>query len=265
MRPRNECPDLTRAHACASRCRGVIALAALPLAMLGHAPASAQAPAASTCGPVALAGGYGPYDYRTDRDKLGIVERPHFPPAVEALIGTKRAPVGADIDYTLKAFPNHHRALIAAMRYGEKSKSPHPQFMSYPVECYFDRALRFRPDDTIVRMIYAQFLARNNRAPEALGQLGMAQAKAGDNAFTHYNLGMLYVDLKDYDKGLQQAHEALRLGFPRPELRERLAAVGKWREADAPKPPAAASAGAAGEARPAVDAASDAASDAAKN
>lgn len=253
---------MTRARARAGRWRTTLAPAALALALLGnHGAASAQAPDASTCGPVVLAGGYGPFDYRTEQGQpRRLVEGAHFTPAVEALIGTKRAPVGADIDYTLKAFPNHHRALIAAMRYGEKRKTPHSRDMSYPVECYFDRALRFRPDDTIVRMIYAQFLSQNNRTPEALGQLGMAQAKAGDNPFTHYNLGMLYVDLKEYDKGLQQAHEAYRLGFPRPELRERLAAVGKWREADAPKPSPAASASAAdAPAQPPADAASDAA------
>ena len=250
---------MTRAPWCTSRCRGVVTLAMLAMPMLCHGPASAQAPDASTCGPVVLTGGFGPYDYRTELGQpKRLVEGAHFSPAVEALIGTKRASVGADLDYTLKAFPNHHRALIALMRYGEKWKTPHPQQMSYPVECYFERALRFRPDDTIVRMIYAQFLTHYNRVPEALEQLGAAQAKAGDNPFTHYNLGMLYVDLKEYDKGLQRAHEAYRLGFPRPELRERLAAVGKWREADAPKPPAAVSASGS-EARPAADAASDAA------
>lgn len=189
--------------------------------------ASAQVDPA-TCGPIANA--FGPFDYRTQRDQLGIVERPHFPPLVEALIGTGRAPVGGDLGYTLRAFPNHHRALIAVMRYGEKLKTPHPKDLGYPVECYFERALRFRPDDTVARMIYTQFLSHNNRIPESLAQLALTEARAGDNAFTHYNLGMLYADLKEYDKAMARAREAYRLGFIRPELRERLAAVGKWVE-----------------------------------
>lgn len=205
----------------------------VPVALLLHATASAQVDS-STCGPIAHA--FGPYDYRTDRSNLAIVEGPHFPPLVEALIGTKRASVGGDLDYTLRAFPNHHRALIAVMRYGEKLKSPHPGDLSFPVECYFDRALRFRSDDTIVRMIYAQFLARNGRPSHALQQLAMADSKAGDNAFTHYNIGMVYMDLKEYDKAMAQARKAYDLGFNRPELRERLAAVGKWTEPPIARP-----------------------------
>ncbi len=211
------------------RYRNVVELALLLCAALIHSLATAQMQA-STCGstPNASDGGFGPYDYRTDRDKLLIVERPHFPPVVEALIGTKRAPVGGDLDYTLRAFPNHHRALIAAMRYGEKLNTPHPRDMTFPVECYFDRALRFRPDDNVARMLYAQFLAHNNRKEDALAQLARVESTAGDNAFTHYNLGMLYADMKEYDKAMAHAREAYRLGFGKPELRDRLATAGKW-------------------------------------
>ena len=212
---------------CVFGLRAIAGLAVVLAAVVMHSPASAQTDA-SACGPLAAAGGYGPYDYRTDRDKLSIVEGPHFPPSVEALIKGKSGTIGAELSYTLRAFPNHHRALNAVMRYGEKLKTPQPRDLEYPVECYFERALRFRPDDTVARMLYAQFLGRNKRATEALGQLAITAEKAGDNAFTHYNIGMLYVDLKEYDKALARAHEAYRLGFLRPELRERLAIAGKW-------------------------------------
>ncbi|MEO5695839.1 MAG: ABC transporter permease [Burkholderiaceae bacterium] len=211
------------------RYRKLVELALLLGTALIHGLATAQMQS-SACGstPNPSDGGYGPYDYRTDRDKLQIVERPHFPPVVEALIGTKRAPVGGDLDYTLRAFPNHHRALNAAMRYGEKLKTPHPGDMTFPVECYFDRALRFRPDDNVARMLYAQFLERNQRTNEALVQLARVESTAGDNAFTHYNLGMLYADMKEYDKAVAHAHEAYRLGFGKLDLRDKLATAGKW-------------------------------------
>src|SRR5512133_4400932 len=41
--------------------------------------------AASTCGPITVQGQFGPFDYRTDKSKLSIVESFHFTPAVEAL------------------------------------------------------------------------------------------------------------------------------------------------------------------------------------
>lgn len=188
----------------------------------------------SACGP--LANGYGPYDYRSDRDKLGIVEGSHFPPVVESLIRGNRGSLGGDLDYTLRAFPNHHRALISVKRYGEKLKTPQPRDLRYSVECYFDRALRFQPDDTTVRIIYAQFLSNGQRSPEALNQLAAAASSANDNPFTHYNIGLVYLEMNEYAKALTQAHKAHALGFTRPELRERLAAAGKWVDAEAAPP-----------------------------
>lgn len=182
--------------------------------------ASAQT---SPCG--ALSNAYGPYDYRTDRDKLEIVERFHFTPQVEAAIGLRSA---GDHDYTLRAFPNHHRALLSLARYGEITKSPQPRGARYSIECYFDRAVRFRPDDTVARMLYAQYLWKNQKPEQSLAQLAAAEQYAKDNGFTHYNLGLVYLEMKQFDKALKQAHQALALGFERTELKQQLQAAGQW-------------------------------------
>ena len=59
---------------------------------------------ASACGD--LKTHYGPFDYRTDRDKLEIVEGAHFTPEVEALIrGKSSARLGQDLAYTLTHSP----------------------------------------------------------------------------------------------------------------------------------------------------------------
>ena len=189
-------------------------------------------PAGLACGSLSQGqGGYGPYNYRTDKPKLGVVEQYHFSSAVEALVrGDTSTLPGSDLDYTLRAFPNHHRALMSMMRYGEKMKSPKPPGTHYSVECYFDRALRFRSNDTIVRMIYATFLSKNARAPEAIQQLEQATVSAADNGFSHYNIGLIYFDLKDYDKALLQAHKAIALGFLQTALRDQLQSVGRWTE-----------------------------------
>ena len=185
----------------------------------------------SSCGTLFSSGQYGPYDFRTDKDKLPIVLGAHFTPEVEALIrGKSSGTPGGDIAYTLSAIPNYPNALIAMMRLAEKEKTPQPRGSRYSVECWFERALRFRPDDNVARMIYATFLAKNGRTPQVLEQLERVTATAGDNAFTHYNAGLIYADIKDYDKALAQAHRALALGLPRPELRDRLQAAGKWQE-----------------------------------
>ena len=215
-------------------------LVALPIA--ASAISAAAQVSASTCGD--LRNGYGPYDYRSaDQSQRFLVEQPHFSPNIEALLRGNSGTLGGELDYTLRAFPNHPRALNAVMRYGEKMKSPQPSDLRWPVECYFERALRFRPDDQIARMLFAQFLTRNKRDAEAVYQLALVADKAGDSAFTHNNLGLLYLDLQRHDEALTHAHRARALGLDRPELRQRLQSLGKWSE---PRPaeavPAAASA-----------------------
>ena len=163
----------------------------------------------STCGDIANA--YGPYDYRTDRDKLQIVETFHFTPEVEALIRGRSGYLGGDLDYTLRAFPNHHRALIAVMNYGRKMKTTQPEGLPRQVECYFERAIRFRADDEVARMLYAKFLAGVNRIPEATRELEIvsAAAAAAGNGFTQYNVGLLYFELGQFDRALKQARRVL--------------------------------------------------------
>lgn len=212
------------------------ALAACLLLVLGSAPALAQAPSATAAAPASGCGTldnpYGPFDYQTQKNKLSIVEQYHFTPQVEGLVGGKSSVnIGMDLEYTLRAFPNHHRALAALVRLGERQRSPQPTGASYSIDCFFERALRFRPQDTTARLLYANYLFKNQRAPDALQQMDAASAVAGDNPFTHYNLGLIYLERQHYDKALEHAHRAYALGFAQPGLREQLQRLGKWQEA----------------------------------
>jgi len=175
--------------------------------------------------------GAGPFDYRYEHQMLPIVELRHFTPKVEALLaGESTSRPAPDIDYTLNKFPNHHRALISLIRLGQKLKTHHVDGMRYSIECFFDRAVYFRADDTIVRVLYSQYLDGAGRQADAIRQLELAATRAGDSGFSHLNIGMGFFDLKQYEKALQQAHEALRLGFSRQDLVDRLKSVGKWQE-----------------------------------
>ena len=192
----------------------------------------------SQCGTLYSRGQYGPFDFRTDKDQLPIVLNAHFPPVVEALIrGATAVRPALDIDYTLRAIPNHPNALIAMMTLGEREKTSQPQESRYSVECWFQRALQFRPDDTVVRMIYTTFLIKNNRKPEGLQHLETVLAMVKDNPFTYFNVGLLYLDIGEPDKALVQAHKAMQLGLMKTELRDRLVALGKWKEPAVMVPP----------------------------
>lgn len=184
-----------------------------------------------------LANAYGPYDYRTSRDKLAIVEGAHFTADVESLRRGNRGTLGGDLDYTLRASPNHHRALIAMITLGRKLNTDQPQGANYTLNCYFDRAVRFAPDDAVVRLIYGTYLSRTGKRQEALQQLDVALSLDQDNANVHYNLGLIYVDMKNFAKARIHARRAYELGFTLPGLKKRLEDAGQW---EAPGPATAA-------------------------
>ena len=214
----------------------VAMMGALPHAFAASLPENKDP---NHCGP--LRNAYGPFDYRTEHEKLAIVEAHHFTPEVESLSRGQEGYIGGDIDYTLRASPNHHRALIAMMRLSTQLKDQLPKGMNRSVECYFDKAIRFAPDDPLVRVIYAQFLVEHARQTEALAQLDAAAQNALDNPYTHYNVGLAYFELNAYDKALEQAHIARSLGFERDALIEKLKGVNQWHESEPPSTKASAS------------------------
>lgn len=174
---------------------------------------------------------FGPFDYRTaPADTRDLVERAHFTPKVELLRGGQNwMNPSQDLSYTLGVFPNHHRALMSLINYAKKTKSEHPDGMKISVACRFDRAERFAPEDAVVKSLHGVYLMQRGMKSEATKKLEEALELAGDNANIHYNLGLAYFDLKDYDKSLASAHKAYQMGFPLPGLRYKLEKAGHWR------------------------------------
>jgi tetratricopeptide (TPR) repeat protein len=187
-----------------------------------------------------LKNAFGPFDYRTARtEDKDIVEGRHFTTRVEHLVqGQTATHPGGDLQYTLRAFPNHPRALFAMVRLGEKENRDKPIGSPYTISCWFDRAIRFTPNDGAVRLVFGIYLSRKGKNKEAIEQFQAAQKLGGDPANVHYNLGLAYFDLKEYEKSLEHASAAYDLGFPLAGLRNKLKQVGKWR--DMPAAPASA-------------------------
>jgi tetratricopeptide (TPR) repeat protein len=183
---------------------------------------------ATACGP--LTNHFGPFDYHASPpERRNLVERAHFTPDVERLRrGQTTAVIGADIHYTLMVFPNHPRALLAMSNLAQKEKLAKPAGSGFTVDCWFDRAVRFREEDATVRMLFGIYLLKTNRPELAVAQLEKASEFESENANLAYNLGLAYFDLHDYQKSLAFAHQAYEQGFPLPGLRNKLKRVGKW-------------------------------------
>lgn len=185
------------------------------------------------CGDLRPPGQFGPFDYRAlPPNAKGLVEGAHFTPKVENLIAGNSGSVAGDIDYTLRAIPNHPRALLAMTRLVMRLKNERPAGARFPAECYFERAVRFAPDDPMPHVLYASYLKNHQRMGEAKQQLAQAEQMRGDpSSFDiDYNLGILYLDLGEPDKAAAAAQRAYALGAPLPGLMKRLKAAGKWPE-----------------------------------
>lgn len=174
---------------------------------------------------------FGPFDYRTaTTEAKQLVEGTHFTTQVETLVRGNAATIGGDIDYTLRAFPNNPRALLAMKRLGDKEKREKAAGAKWPVACYFDRAIRFAPDDPAVRLVYGIYLVDKGDSKSAREQLALAHDAAKNDANISYNLGLAYLDLKDYDLAREHAKRAYELGFPLGGLKKKLQAAGQWRD-----------------------------------
>lgn len=178
---------------------------------------------------------YGPFDYYKPKESnaVHLVESAHFTREVELLRkGNTSADPAGDLRYTLLALPNHPRALQTLVMLGRKERTNRPKNMIYSVECYFDRALRFRPNDAVVKMIFGNYLATTGRYPDAKAMLESASEKMGGNANYHYNLALVNIALKEWDQAVSNAAIAYSNGFNLPGLKKKLVENGKWTDVE---------------------------------
>ena len=110
--------------------------------------------------------------------------------------------------------------------------------MAHSAECYFDRAIRWAPQDPNVHMIYGYYQNKVGHPDAAIQSYQTALSLAYDNAEAHYNIGLLYADLKDYPNSRKHAKIAYDLGFPLPGLMRKLQRAGEWQAAETRSSPA---------------------------
>lgn len=192
---------------------------------LCHAESSPLPP---ECG--VLRNAYGPFDYRNpeNADSIRKVTDFHFNSDVENLRKGLSSKIGADLNYTLRAVPNHHRALMSVTRLGLREKRSTPVGAGYSVQCFLMRAEAFRPDDAMVKVIFGHYLLKQGQRAQALGKLDEANASDSGSVNVFYNLGLAYMDAGEYEKALINAHRAYQGGFPLPGLRDKLKRAGRW-------------------------------------
>jgi tetratricopeptide (TPR) repeat protein len=210
--------------------RSAAAVICLGLALQFGGAAAAHAQTLKTTGEDCgqLENAFGPFDYYDPNnvDELRDVNTNHMHRVVTGMQETTNARLAINnIDYMLRAFPNHPIVLRLMADYflnGGKRWEHHS------AECYFDRATRFVPEDGNVRMLFGVYLVRKGNLQDARAQLEKARELLPKSADAAYNLGLLDYREKKYEKAKVNAVDAYSLGYPLPALRENLRKVGYW-------------------------------------
>jgi tetratricopeptide (TPR) repeat protein len=185
----------------------------------------AAAPDLSRCEPLSSDVDYHDVTDGASAVNLNTVESNHFVKDVEMLVRGQTAPLPLDIDFVLRAFPNHYRALnsMATWQLKNKLQTLTPDGRPWTADCYFQRALNFVPKDWRVRVVYAVYLHRAKRLDEAHEQYVAAEDLGANNADYYYSRGLLEVEMGDLDSARKYADKAYGMGMPLNGLRDKLA------------------------------------------
>lgn len=181
--------------------------------------------------------GFGPYDYndpelqkRRVSSPLWLVEKGHFSQHVQMLkkgLDENHASNAANLDYVLRAFPNHYKALWVMIRYYLSEGRPRYAQSGYPpAECYLQRAIKFRPKDAALYMLYGNYLQLAGMPDKAVKFYKKALSLDPKSAEAHYNYGLVLLKQKKYEDAKKQAKQAYELGYPLPGLKTRLQEAG---------------------------------------
>lgn len=214
----------------------------LLILLLGYNPHSN----AEECG--SLENHFGPYDYRTNKNYLPVVEDNHFSSVTYAMAlsagssekyskefkftgqnagKTKHTSIAGDLDYTLSAFPNHPRALYAVSEYQRimqrNYKNPslwRPKYRT--ADCYFKRAIRFAPTDPMVYMVYGLYFHKRKEYEKALLQYRKSEKMNADNIDLLYYLGLVNYELGNFDEAQKYADKVYQRKYPLEGLKDEL-------------------------------------------
>lgn len=181
--------------------------------------------------------GYGPFDYSKRHmypKELKIVEDVHFTPDIENLLeGKHAASFGspwADLDYTLRAWPNHARALLTAIRFQLKTNKRLTKYrMLIPPECYLNRAINYSPTDPVPYTLFGYYLHKTGHLDKADIFYKNALQLDPDNAKVAYSYSLLLTDMKRYDEALTFAQIAYKHPNTPPTLKKKLIKLGVWK------------------------------------
>jgi len=96
------------------------------------------------------------------------------------------------------------------------------------MECWYLRGFMIAPDDPVVRLMYGIFLANRGREAEALNNLKIADAATQSAPALQHQLGLAYIQIKQYRAAQLCALRLKRAKFPLDGVERQLREANKW-------------------------------------
>lgn len=203
--------------------------------------------ASDMCDPVTYGGAqYGPIDYYDKKNhkaqsggsftaglegenNITIVTKYHFNLDIMRLKkGQTGVHIAGDLDYTLRALPNHPMALDTISRFEILRKKSadfkaRQKAMPYFADCYFQKALNiFGYNQPQTYMLWGLHKYRQKKYQEAIKYLTRAESFEFESADLAYYFGLTYFQLGKIDKAQQYSDIAYKMGYQLPGLKNML-------------------------------------------
>lgn len=184
--------------------------------------------------------GIGPWDYYdpsnsqpSGANPMGNIKRVtnvHLTPGMLRMEKRASGTFSGDIDYTLRAIPNHPAGLDLASRLEKRLAQPGAELTNLlkyekpkrTAECYFQRAIALTPNRFYTYVVYGIHLHRFGNYDAANTAYAKALALGSTTIETNYNYGLSLVKSGRLADAEQQAKIAYQGGFPLPGLRNML-------------------------------------------
>jgi tetratricopeptide (TPR) repeat protein len=172
------------------------------------------------------------YFDRTDRalvEQLNNVEKFHLPGCAEGVKTRRYQAALDDCEFIFRYFPNHPRALMLMSELCLAWKSP-----SCDPDMYFENAVKINPKAASTFVMRGIYLLRAKKTSEAITDLKQAATIDPNSLNAQYNLGLAYLETRQYMLANEAAQRAYALGAPVPGLRDKLQKAGYWKPLEPP-------------------------------
>lgn len=193
-------------------------------------------------------GQYGPFDYYDPpKHSIQLVERAHLGPKTELLAEEGRwCRYFSDLDYTLRAFPNHPKGLVKMSQFLEHhaacNRKPSKKKKSKSVadiyaeleegawrertpEYYFDRAIKYRSQYAETHILYGRYLFRKHKLEKSEKEFLVAANlinTASQKATTNYYMSLINLEKGDCKMAKQFAGKSYKSGYDILDLKEKI-------------------------------------------